>query len=103
LKTRIQLKVRAAAKQTTFTGRLGAAWKLDVAAPPVDGRANEEIIRFIAEILGTQRSAVRIVSGAGGPRKILEIIGIDEGTLARVILESHGSRTHTGSAPQRKG
>jgi uncharacterized protein (TIGR00251 family) len=102
LKVRVQLKVRAGAKQTSFTGLLGDVWKLDVSAPPVDGRANAEIIRYIAELCGTPRSAVRIVSGTANPRKIIEVMGIEEEALARVILESHGSRTHTGSAPKRK-
>ena len=102
MKARIQLKVRAGAKKTSFTGRLGDAWKLEVSAPPVDGRANEEIIRFIADMCGMQRSAVRMVSGGANPRKVIEIDGIDEATVARVILESHGSRTDTGRAPKRK-
>jgi uncharacterized protein (TIGR00251 family) len=102
LKAHIQLKVRPGAKQAAFTGRLGDAWKLDVSSPPVDGKANEEIIRFLAKLFGTPRSAVRIVSGRDSARKLIEIVGIDSGTLARVILESHGSRPHTGSASKRK-
>lgn len=102
MKAHIQLKVRPGAKQTAFTGRLDDIWKLDVSSPPVDGKANEEIIRFLAELCGTPRSALRIVSGAGSPRKLIEIAGMDNETLARVILESHGSRPHTGSASKRK-
>ena len=102
MKAHIQLKVRPGAKQTAFTGRLGDAWKLDVSSPPVDGKANEEIILFLAELFGTPRSAVRIVSGRASARKLIEIVGIDNGTLTRVILESHGSRPHTGSASKRK-
>jgi uncharacterized protein (TIGR00251 family) len=81
---------------------VGDALKLDVSAPPVDGKANEEIIRFLAQLCGTPRSAVRIVNGVSSARKLINIDGIDEGTLARVILETHGSRPHTGSAPKRK-
>lgn len=102
MKARVQLKVRAGAKKTSFTGSLGDASKLDVSVPPVDGRANEEIIRFLAALCGTPRSAVRIISGVSSTRKLIEITGIDEGTLARVILESHGSGPHTGSTRKRK-
>jgi uncharacterized protein YggU (UPF0235/DUF167 family) len=37
---RIVLKVRAGAKRTAFAGRLGNIWKIQLAAPPVDGKAN---------------------------------------------------------------
>ena len=43
MKARVALKVRAGARKTEFAGRFGDAWKLHVAAPPVDGKANEVI------------------------------------------------------------
>ena len=78
----------------------GDAWKLHVAAPPVDGKANEAILRFIAQIAGVGKSGVRILSGLTGTTKIVEVDGIDSLDLERAILESHGPRSHTErSAP----
>ena len=76
MKARLTLKVRAGVGKTGFTGKLGAAWKLQIAAPPVDGKANEAIIRFLAELTGAKTHAVRILGGNTASTKIVEI---DEG------------------------
>jgi hypothetical protein len=97
-RTRLTLKVRAGARKTAFVGRVGDVWKLQVAAPPVDGKANDAIIRFLAKLTGMPANAVRIVTGFTSPMKTVEIEGVEARELDRAILESHGSDTHTGSA-----
>jgi len=97
-RTRLTLKIRAGAKKTAFAGRVGDIWKLQVAAPPVDGKANDAIVRFLAKLTGRPMSAVRIVAGFTSPMKTVEIEGVEARALDRAILESHGSDTHTGSA-----
>jgi uncharacterized protein (TIGR00251 family) len=52
--------------------------KIRLAAPPVDGEANSALVAFIADELGVTRSCVRIVSGATGRRKVLEIEGASQ-------------------------
>ncbi len=52
---RITVKVHPRARRTAIAGRFGDAWKLDLAAPPVDGKANEECVRFFAELAGVPR------------------------------------------------
>src|ERR1700688_1492250 len=103
MKTRIALKIRAGAPRTEFAGRLGNVWKLRVAAPPVDGKANEAIVRFLAKLVSLPPSAVRIVSGFAASCKIVEIEGIDSEGIGRAILESHGPRSHSGSSAPGKG
>ena len=102
MKTRFTLKIRAGARKTEFAGKLGDVWKLHVAAPPVDGKANEAIADFLADLAGVRISSVRIVSGHTGKRKVIEIDGIDSTSLDRAILESNGRPPHTGSSPARK-
>ncbi len=102
MKTRLSLKVRAGAPVTKFAGEYGDGWKLHVAAPPVDGKANDAIVRFLARLAGIAAADVRIVSGASASTKIVEFEGLDAATLQRAILESHGRPTDTGSAPARK-
>jgi uncharacterized protein len=97
-KARITLKIRAGAKRTAFAGKSGDVWKLKVAAPPVDGKANEALMKFLAKLTGRPASAVRIVSGFTSPMKTVEIDGIDWQQLERAILESHGPETDTGIA-----
>jgi hypothetical protein len=86
LKARITLKIRAGARKTAFAGKYGDAWKLHVSAPPVDGKANEAIIRFLSEILNVPAAGIRIVTGFTGSMKIVEVDGIDSPSLERVIL-----------------
>jgi uncharacterized protein (TIGR00251 family) len=102
MKARLTLKVRAGAGKTQFAGQYGEGWKLHVAAPPVDGKANEAIIRFLAKMAGVPQSSVHIVTGFTGSTKIIEIDGIDPAELHRVILEWNGPRTHSGSPATRK-
>ncbi len=59
--------------------------KVRVAAPPVDGAANDALIRLIAKALGYPASAVRIAAGETGRLKSLEIDGADEADLSRVF------------------
>ncbi len=84
---RLTVKVHPRAKRSAFTGRFGEAWKLDLAAPPVDGKANEECIRFLAEFAGVPRSQVRIVSGATARLKLIEIGGIEQHSLLDLIAQ----------------
>jgi hypothetical protein len=102
MRARLRLKVRAGARQTQFAGQVGEFWKLQVAAPPVDGKANEAIIRFLAKFAGVPASRVRIVSGASSSSKTVEIEGVDAENLQRAILESHGPRPDSGSVAPRK-
>jgi len=95
---RLTLKIRAGAKRTAFSGKLGNVWKVQVAAPPVDGKANEALLKFLAMLTGRPLGAVRLVSGFTSPLKTVEIDGIDAQSLNRAILESNGPETHTGIA-----
>jgi uncharacterized protein len=80
---RITIKVHPRARRSAITGRLGDAWKLDLKSPPVDGKANEECIRFLAELAGVPRSQVKIVSGASSRLKAVQIDGAAQEELER--------------------
>jgi uncharacterized protein len=82
---RIAIKAHPRAKRTALTGRFGDAYKLDVAAPPVDGKANDECLRFFAELFGVPRSSVIIVKGAASRMKVIEIEGVTEYELERTM------------------
>ena len=75
---RLTVKVHPRAQRSAVTGRFGDAWKLDLAAPPVDGKANDECVRFFAELSGVPRSRVRIVLGAASRTKVIEIEGLPQ-------------------------
>jgi uncharacterized protein YggU (UPF0235/DUF167 family) len=56
--------------------------RVRVAAPPVDGAANEALCRLLADELDVPRGAVRLLAGAAGRRKLVELDGIDQAALA---------------------
>jgi uncharacterized protein len=80
---RLTVKVHPRAKRSAIAGRLGEAWKLSLAAPPVDGKANDECVRFFAELAGVPRSRVRIVMGLTSRVKVVEIEGVPQEDLER--------------------
>ena len=82
---RITVRAHPRARRSAITGRFGEAWKLDLAAPPVDGKANEECVRFFAELAGVARARVRVVSGAAGRLKIVDIEGVAQADLERLL------------------
>ena len=85
---RLTVKVHPRARRSEFTGRLGDAWKLSLGAPPVDGKANEECVRFLAEWAGVPRSRVRIVTGLTSRIKVVEIEGVPQDDLERRLSVS---------------
>jgi uncharacterized protein (TIGR00251 family) len=80
---RLTVKVHPRARRSEITGRLGDAWKLALAAPPVDGKANDECVRFFAEWAGVPRARVRIVMGLTSRMKVVEIEGVSQADLER--------------------
>jgi len=73
------------ARTTDVAGRHGDALKIRLAAPPVDGAANAELIRFLAERLSVPRSALTIAAGHTGRRKTVKIAGIETAHALRVL------------------
>jgi hypothetical protein len=80
---RFTVKVHPRARRSAVTGRLGDAWKLDLTAPPVEGKANDECVRFLAELVGVPRARVRIVTGLTSRTKVVEIEGVTEEEFGR--------------------
>jgi uncharacterized protein (TIGR00251 family) len=83
---RLTVKVHPRARRTALAGRLGDAWKLALAAPPVDGKANQECVRFFAELAGVPQSRVRIVTGSTSRRKVVEVEGVTQAELEKLLL-----------------
>ena len=83
------VRVTPRASRSGITGILGegtvAALKIALHAPPVEGRANAALIEFLAELLGTPRSAIAIASGQRGRRKRVMIRGRSSAEVAAAI------------------
>lgn len=60
--------------------------KVHITAPPVEGEANEALLKFLAEVLGVPKSRLDIVAGASGRDKIISVIDMDAETLHSKIV-----------------
>ena len=70
----IKVKVVPASSRTAVAGEMAdGTLKVNLAAPPEKGRANEELRALLATHFGVPRAAVEIVAGHGSPRKLVRI------------------------------
>ena len=70
---RLAVQITPNAKKTEVIGVLDDALKLKLQAPPIEGRANEALVRYLADRLDVPRSAVTITHGHTSKRKLVEI------------------------------
>ena len=71
-----QVRVRPRASKDEVAGEIDGALKVRLQAPAVEGRANEALIEFLAQLLKTPKAAVRILSGDRSRTKRIEIRGV---------------------------
>jgi uncharacterized protein len=88
--TRVRLRVSPGAHSAHVVGRHGEAWKVRVAAPAEGGRANEAVVRLLAETLSLPREAVTLVSGHGARDKIVQLAGLDSTQIAHRLSSAAG-------------
>ncbi len=70
---RLSVRVIPNASKSAVVGYAEGAWKIRLAAPPVDGKANEALIRFLADILDLAPSEIDIIKGQTAKTKLVEI------------------------------
>jgi uncharacterized protein (TIGR00251 family) len=86
--TRLRLRVSPGSGRAEIVGRHGDAWKVRVTAPPEHGRANEAVVRLVAETVCIPRKAVTIVSGHGARDKIVELTGVGPALIERRLASA---------------
>ncbi len=77
-RVRFAVRVQPRAAKTEIAGVYGDALKIRLSAPPVDGAANDALVKFLAELFAVARRDVRIVAGEASRSKIVEVEGITE-------------------------
>ena len=77
------MRVQPRAIRSEVVGLHGNEIRIRVAAPPVDGAANEALIRLLAERLGVPRSAVEVTAGGAARSKVVVVGGIEPASAAR--------------------
>jgi uncharacterized protein (TIGR00251 family) len=73
---RLRVRVIPRARRSAVDGVSGDALKLRVAAPPVDGAANDAVVEFVAQLFDVPRRAVAIAAGHTSRNKLVDIRGI---------------------------
>lgn len=79
------VKVQPRARKSAITGTLGDALRLALTAPPVEGKANQAVIEFFADLFQIARSSVTIASGETSRNKVIRVSGVTR-TRAEALL-----------------
>jgi uncharacterized protein (TIGR00251 family) len=94
---RLQLRVSPGASRAGIVGRHGDAWKVRVAAPPEDGRANDAVIRLLADTLALPQRDISIVSGHGARDKVVSLAGIAPEDAERRLESATAGRARSAA------
>ena len=86
------VKVHPRARKNAITGTMGDAIKLALTAPPVEGKANQAVIEFFADLFAIPRSSVTIASGATSRSKVVRIAGVTKTAVAALLAARLGNR-----------
>lgn len=82
------VKVHPRAKRERVSGVVGDALKVELTQPPMDGRANQACIRFLAEFLKVPRSSITIAAGASSRNKVVRVIGLSASSVVLRVKEA---------------
>ena len=86
----VRVQPRASSRRASkdeIAGEMGGALKVRLRAPAVEGRANEALVEFLAQLLKTPRSAVRILGGERSRKKRLEIRGVTQQQILSLVVQ----------------
>ena len=83
---RMTVRVQPRASKSEIAGVHGEALKVRLTAPPVDGAANEALIRLLADTFGVPTRAITIVAGATSRTKVVQMEGVTEESVRRLMI-----------------
>jgi uncharacterized protein len=88
--TQVKLRVVPGARRPGIAGRHGGGWKVRVAEPPENGRANDAVLRLLAKTLRLPARSIELVSGHGSREKIVALTGISADGAERLLTRAAG-------------
>ena len=80
-----EVRVRPCAGRSAVVGEHAGALKVDLTAPPEGGKANKELVRLLAGLLGIPSGGVAVVSGETSRRKRVSVAGVDGPVLENFL------------------
>jgi len=81
---RLSVRLQPRASSSGVVGVVGEALKIRVTAPPVDGAANEMLVRVLSDTFGIPASRIAIVAGMTSRSKVVELSGVTESDVRRI-------------------
>jgi len=84
---RLPVKVTPNAGRNEITGCKEGIWHVKIGAPPDKGKANKELVDFMADTLGLRKSAISIIKGLSSHNKLLSIEGLGEEQITRRLAK----------------
>lgn len=84
--TLLALHIQPGAKKTEYMGLHGDALKVRVAAPPVEGAANETLCAWLADLFDIPKQAITIQAGQTGRRKLVLLKGVALGLVQQTFM-----------------
>jgi len=82
------VKVHPRARKNAVTGVVGDALKLAVTAPPLEGRANQAVVEFFADLFEIPRASVTIASGVRGQMKVVRVTGVSKQAIEQKLAQN---------------
>jgi uncharacterized protein (TIGR00251 family) len=79
------LRVQPRASRNAIAGVMGDAVKLAITAPPVDGKANQAVVEYLAELFQVSKSSIVIVSGETGRNKLIAVRGLSAKQVRKAL------------------
>jgi len=89
MKSRVSIRVQPRARGNGIE-QTPEGYKVRLNAPPVDGKANDACVRYLAEALNVPKSAVHIVHGETSRNKVIEVDGLPQKELEKRLLVACG-------------
>ncbi|MFH1003116.1 MAG: DUF167 domain-containing protein [Chloroflexota bacterium] len=86
--TRLTLRVHPGARRSEVTGCAGGVWQVRIAAPPVKGQANRELIGLLSRLLGVSQGALNITRGHTSRNKLVTISGLGPEEVGRRLCSA---------------
>jgi uncharacterized protein len=81
----LRVRLQPRARRDEIVGERAGQALIRVTAPPVDGRANQALVKLIAARAGVAKSSVSVVLGKGTRDKLVRVEGVGEATLRRAL------------------
>jgi uncharacterized protein (TIGR00251 family) len=85
--TKLAVQVQPNARRNELLGFTQGILKIKIAAPPSQGKANQELISYLSDILGIAKSRILIQHGKASKKKLISIVGLNQGRIFSLVNE----------------